>query len=253
MSDARLTVEFLGIPGAGKSSVSSRVALILDERGHVVDDLSYRLAHGRTRTSRFLKKSVHVVKELVLHPVVALRALREIAALPHPSLRVLLKMTFNWLLVSALSRRGHKPGIHVYDQGIFQSFWSLGFGGGPAAIARSAERLWGLIPAPDLVVVIQADLQAILYRLRLRQERKSRIDRLFESHPEVLERCALLLESTTGALEAIRARGATIRVEVARCQSANDLDSESRRLAALIESLISERVSGGTAWVAERP
>lgn len=252
MSDPRLSVEFLGIPGAGKSAVSSRVGLILGERGFPVDDLSYRLAHGRTRTRRFIRKSFHVAKELLSHPFVSLRAIRAIACVQHPSLRVLAKMVFNWLLVSALARRGRKPGIHLCDQGIFQGLWSIGFGGGTEAVGLAAEKLWGLVPGPDLVVVIEADLPAILHRLRLRQERKSRIDRIYEQHPEILEGCARLLEATATALDAIRGRDPSIGVVVLRCQDEGDLDSESRRLASIIEDLLEERVSGKAALAAHR-
>ena len=253
MRAPRLTVEFVGIPGAGKSSVSQRVVLLLRDRGYVVDNLSYRLAHGRSRWVRFLKKSVHVTKEAVFHPVMTLRSLGQIASIPHPSLRILAKMTFNWLLVSALARRGRKPGIHIFDQGIFQGFWSMGFGGDPAAVGESARRLWGFVPPPDLVVVIEADLPAILHRLKMRQERKSRLDRLFESHPDVLEDCATLLDCTIKILEEIRARDASIGAIVLRCEKEGDLDSESQRLLTLIESLLTQRVSKGTALATGRP
>lgn len=253
MSCPRLSVEFVGIPGAGKSAVSRRVVALLRGRGLVVDDLSYRLAHEESRATRFLRKSVYVTKEIVLHPIVTTRSLVQIAAVPHPSLRILAKMAYNWLLVSALARRGREPGIHICDQGIFQGFWSMGFGGGSAAVAEAARRLWGLVPAPDLVVVIEADLPAIRHRLKLRQERKSRLDRLFESHPSALERCARLLDDTIRVLEEIRARDASVGVVVLRCEKDGDLDKESHRLLTLIESLLAGRATKETALAAGRP
>ncbi len=253
MDAVNLSVEFLAIPGAGKSAVSSRVVLILGERGFAVDDLSYRLAAEHRRWIRFLRKSVHLVKEVALHPSATIRAIRAIAAIRHPSLRVLGKMIFNWLLVSALARRGQSPGIHLYDQGIFQSFWSIGLEGGPDAVGEAAARLWGSVPSPDLVVVIEADLPAIFHRLNLRNERKSRVDRVYELQPQVLERCARILESTTKTLEAIRARDTSIGTVVLRCEDGDSLDRESRRLASLIESLLTQRVAKGAALVSERP
>ena len=253
MESVHLAVEMLGLPGAGKSSVSSRVVRILAERGHVVDDLSYWLACEPSRWIRAFRKGPHVAREVILHPFATARAIREIAAIRHPSLRVLGKMILNWLLVSALARRARKPGIHLYDQGIFQSFWSIGFGGGPDAVSDAAWRLWGTVPAPDLVVVIEANPPAILHRLRMRQEIKSRIDRLYESQPEVIERCAMLLDATMQVLEAIRTSHASMGMIVLRCEGSDGLDRESRRLASVIESLLTPPVPKGTTMVSQQP
>lgn len=250
---ARLTVEFVGVPGAGKSAVSRRVVGLLRERGFAVDDLSYQLARNNSRAIRSLKKSVHVAREVTLHPLYTLKATRQVASIRYSSFGTLAKMILNWVLVSALARRGTRKGIHVYDQAIFQGFWSMGFGGGPEAVGEAAHRLWSLMPAPDLVVVVEADRAAIIHRLRMRKERKSRLDRLFETQPGVLEHCAALLDATTRALEEIRARDASVGAVVLRCERDSDIDRESRRLLSLIEPLLTRHVSKGAALAGGRP
>jgi len=69
----------------------------------------------------------------------------------------------------------------------------------------------------------------------------------------VIERCAMLLEATMQVLEAIRTRDASMDMIVLRCEGSDGLDRESRRLASVIESLLTPPVPKGTTMVSQQP
>jgi hypothetical protein len=135
-------VEFLGLSGAGKSAVSHQVAERLRRRGLSVREPTLRLApEGRRRSvwKRTLK-SLHVARELVMHPLASLRSLKSMSATRQQRLRLLFRMGFNWLMLSSLMRT-HRRSLHLFDQGTFQALWSIGLEGRRGAIGRVGPRL----------------------------------------------------------------------------------------------------------------
>src|SRR5687767_9276111 len=154
MPTGGLSVEFIGMPGSGKSTLSRRVAERLHAGGITVAQPSYVLAHGIARWRRLARKSRRVASELIAHPSDALRAARAVRSTRQRRAGDVLKMTFNWLLVSSLLRRRPPAGeVHLHDQGVLQALWSVGFGGAPGAAGRMAARMEGRTPLPDVVVI----------------------------------------------------------------------------------------------------
>ena len=87
-----LLVEFLGLPGAGKSALSSRVAGRLRHLPFPVHEPSYGLAHGIGFAARIARKSARVAGEIALHPLQAARA-ASVLARTAPDLVVKLDVT----------------------------------------------------------------------------------------------------------------------------------------------------------------
>src|SRR5262245_53270789 len=171
-------VEFLGLSGAGKSAVSHQVAERLRRRGLPVREPTLSLAPRPARRSVWKRtiKSLHVARELVLHPRSSLRMFKSMRSTRQQRFHVLLRMGFNWLMLSSLMRT-HRPSFYLFDQGSFQALWSLGLEGRRGMLRQVGPELVDTVPAPDVVVVVEASADVVFHRLRIRNGSESRADR----------------------------------------------------------------------------
>jgi thymidylate kinase len=217
-------VEFVGLPGAGKSALSRRLAQRLEGRGLAVDEPSRALAHGIGRIARRARKAARVWLEALGRPGAAARAARIVAVSGQPSTRAAALLWFNWLLVTALARRARRgSGVHLLDEGPAQGAWSVALEGDAACASALLERL----PAaalPDLLVLVEAGPSVAADRIRARPERDSRLDRRLDAEPELLERGVAALAWVRAALEGRLGTAAGSRVVVLRNDRPKDLD-----------------------------
>lgn len=232
-----LAVEFMGLPGSGKSTLSRRVAEHLGRQGAKVAQPSYALAHGIPRVERLARKARRGARELVRHPGESLRALGALGSTGQGRVRDFLKMAFNWLLVADLLRC-RPPGeeIHLYDQGVLQALWSIGFGGAPGAARRMAARVGSDVPRADVVVIVRASERAVMRRLAGRVDRDSRLDAA-SGDPEAVRRAAEKLEDVLGILDDWRGSPHPPRVIEVDNESDEGLDRTAARLAADVQIL----------------
>ena len=232
-----ILVEFLGLPGAGKSALSRRVAAELERSGVPVDEPSRGLAHDSGRASRQRRKVARVALELLAHPLSSARAARVLAGSGQPSAGACARLLFNWLLVTSLARdaRGRR-GLHLIDEGLAQGAWSIALEGR----LESALALLAALPAgtaPDLMVVLESSPASVAARLRSRPEHDSRLDSRLDTEPQLLERGALCVERIQEALGSIvAARGPAGLVRACNEQPA-DLDARAAELAGTLASL----------------
>lgn len=182
-------VEFVGLPGVGKSTLSHRIAERFAASGGRVRQPARRFAHERGQASRRLLKGLVVLRHFLAHPRESMRAVRAIAATRQPDPRTRLLVTLNWLFVLALTRRSRRlPGLHLLDQGVLQAVWSVALDGD---MDRALALLDGLRPGvelPDVVVVVEAALPTVHGRILGRPSRDSRLDRDEQRAPDLLER-----------------------------------------------------------------
>ena len=205
MNRAVLSVEFLGLPGSGKSALSCRLGRFLSERGFAVDETSFHLSHGPRRMVRVVRKSIHVCAEILRHPVYAAGVIATVGATGQPGHWIFLKMSFNWLLVSSLLRAPrHGATIALHDQGLFQALWSIGLGSGAGAIETTCARLGGAMPVASLVVLVEADRRAIRARLESRPENDSRLDRRGGDQDDLQRRAEDLMQVVRSRLDTMR-------------------------------------------------
>jgi len=231
-----LLVEFLGLPGAGKSELSRLVAGRLRRLALPVHEPSYGLAHDIGATARIARKSARVARELALHPRSAARAASVLARSGQPSLVCCGEILFNWLLVSSLARRARRRrGLHLIDEGLAQGAWSIALEG---RLEPALELLGDLPPelVPDLLVVVQASTTAVTGRLRSRPQHDSRLDSRLDTHPDLFRRGHAIAERIQTVLGSSVTRGGTPAVIVLGNERPDDLDVCASRLAALLES-----------------
>jgi thymidylate kinase len=238
-----LLVEFVGLPGAGKSALSRRLAEVLQAQGLAVDEPSRALAHGSGRGARALRKLLRVALESLARPLASARAARAIAASGQAPTAGAAHLWFNWLLVSSLARRARRrAGVHLLDEGPCQGAWSVALEGDPEA----ARALLSGLPAearPDLLVVVEAPAPVVAARIRARSERDSRLDRRLDAEPELLQRAERTLIGIRSALESAARPGGAQDVFVLANVQASDLD---RGAGALAERILAALRRSGT-------
>jgi shikimate kinase len=236
-TDSAVLIEFIGLPGVGKSELSQRVAQQFAANGASVRQPSHVLAHGLGRTQRRFWKAAHVLREVLLHPVASLRTMRFIAATRQRDPHARWNLAFNWLLVVALTRRARRGhGLHVFDQGVLQAIWSVALEGDVDAAMALLAHVGDSIALPDVVVLVEADLATVKDRLERRPEHDSRLEREKERAAELLRRGNELMHRIAGALG---------RTRVAHIISLhNEAGADPERLAGEVVVALSEQWNG---------
>lgn len=176
-----LIVEFVGLPGSGKSTVSHAVAEILRGCGQPISERSFEIAHGLSASPRRLTKLRLAWRTVRRHPWWALSLATQIARTGQRHWREgaarILELLYLCGLVAEQSRR---DGIHLLDQGFFVGLWSTCIGASSAVpLGRLVEigtRCCGRSPA-DLVIVLEVEPAIAVERLRRRPGATSRLER----------------------------------------------------------------------------
>lgn len=169
-----VTVEFVGAPAAGKSTLASAVATNLTQAGYDVREPTATIAsQGRAR--RIASKLQYSLERILRHPRSTITDLRDILATNQQTVRDFLGVGFNWQYVCGL--RSHQTGdIRLLDQSVLQALWSIGY---------RAQTSWkhtfetvGLPPnyQSDIVVAVTASADTLESRLGNREANPSRVN-----------------------------------------------------------------------------
>jgi thymidylate kinase len=203
-----MIIEFIGLPGAGKSTLSHQVAALLRAAGETVSEESFNLAHRRGPIRRRLVKVRFAVATLLRFPIKSAALVRMIAPARSATPVATTVKTLELLYVCGLvAQQARRPGIHLLDQGFFTSL------GAVCLDTQARVALGPLIdlgsaccrrsPA-DLVVVLEVSPGTVLSRLADRPGRTSRLEKRaaepgFDRH---LRAAVGLLERIRGAIGA---------------------------------------------------
>ncbi len=203
MTRPGFVVEFLGLPGVGKTTLALEVAKLLL-------DLPVRSAYGHVRGRNWVVRRLYSTRDIVRlalqRPHYVVRSARAIQDSRQRSRYDGLKVTNNWLNVSALTvASGRAPHITLFDQGMFQALWSVGYSAAAAERSPQLADLGALMPRPDLVILLRADLATVRRRLHARGGQESRLDAVTHAEASQLEAAAALLDAllTVARAEAV--------------------------------------------------
>lgn len=175
-----MLIEFFGLPGSGKTTLSHDVANLLRARGITVSEDTYNLDHRFRRPGRLLVKLSHFLYYLGRNPRRGLFAISSIILTKQATLIDLCKSLLNWMFIASISSRERRDDtITILDQGISQAVWSIGFAAQRETWLEMAlaKDQWEALK-PDMIVHIRADHQTIANRLATRKIRTSRLDDL---------------------------------------------------------------------------
>jgi thymidylate kinase len=217
-----MIIDFVGAPAVGKSTFARALADRLLDCGCPVNVVaSYRPAegihiHGSSpanatpgQIAAALRRITRPATELIANTGDFLVKTREPAIakelmtlLPPRSLiwsvrlhQYLIRLAHSWRLASGADQ------IALFDQGFVQAVCSLVVLG-RAADRQNISRALALVPMPDFLVHLTAPVDVLATRLRERERRQGKLERLFEldlpanlSFVSVIAELDLLLES----------------------------------------------------------
>lgn len=114
-----MLIEFVGLPGAGKTTMSRSVIELLLDRQLTGDETIYDLSRKYRRLPGLLVKSTYLISYAVAHPRLAFSDSVRIAATQQATLLDLGKSIFNWMFIASLTSRKRSPArLMVLDQGV---------------------------------------------------------------------------------------------------------------------------------------
>lgn len=200
-----LLVEFVGLPGVGKSHATRRLAARLADAGIPARSSALILHEELPASARILRKSAACAAEVMRRPGPSWRLVRTLVRTGQRRRLDVLRLAYNWLARVELVRRARSsPGVELFDEGPLQMLWSVGLQGREDTIRTWGPTLAETAPVgfvPDIVVVVRAPLDVIEARLSARGGRAARADRMDVAQREAaLTRGAdLLAEILTAA------------------------------------------------------
>ena len=199
-----MLIEFLGLPGCGKSTLSRSLADLMVEQRFVVDETTYDLDHRRRKLGRQCAKLAYLFPFAARNPNRVLSNLLAIARTRQSSLADLRRAGFNWVFILSVVARKQSPSIiRVLDQGIAQAIWSIGFAAQSGSwLELLSTRNKQAAAMPDLVVRVRADFATIGDRLGARKRRVSRMDAVGRDL-EALRRAENIVDLIVSRLRAI--------------------------------------------------
>lgn len=214
-----VVVELCGLPGAGKTTLAAALEETLTARGIPCQVADREISAAASRSQRATHRIRHATSTAGRRPGWATRSARQFAAARNGSTRDTVAALVQWLAVSELARSAKRqPGVHVLEEGLVQTAWTLLLRAKAAPGALSASALLGAVPAvsrSDLVLVVDAPVEVAADRLGTRSSRHSRTQLLVRDQRlaeltrgrDLLE---VLLEATPAAVHRLTVlRGAT--------------------------------------------
>jgi len=171
-------IEFMGLPGSGKSTIASCLESDLKSHGIRTVSRSVELADNASFLWRHFKRFIHVVRNGAKCRRLYLAAFRAIRNSCQRSLWDLAKVTWNFWSVIALVAdcRTGRDSITIFDQGLFQAIWSVQLSSSkqlPDSIWK--ELLHGAGISDLLVVNVQSEIPVASNRLVARAANRTRL------------------------------------------------------------------------------
>ena len=170
-------VEFMGLPGSGKSYLSHKVAEVLRAEGFEIVEPSWKLDHEYWKLSRVVRKMWMGCLFWIFQFGKSVRLTNTVntCGLQKDDEK---RITRN-LLYKAYLLTFHKKGILFFDEGIAQMAVSMAVDSGMRA-QKIYDDLMDILSfnQKNLVVKIDCDVETALLNMELRKSRDSKADRL---------------------------------------------------------------------------
>lgn len=173
-----LFVEFYGLPGCGKSTVSHMVAERLRVTGHQVDEPSYYIDHLPNIFLRKIKK-LHYFFTWFIGQRGLFRKIKSIVVDNGYSGKSCLRQIVNIIQKIRIYRHKSSSQFVIWDQGLAQAAISLSVNGKKSA-AKNLRNLYSLLPSSLHIIhiLIDTNIELALSRMSSRNSNDSRVEQL---------------------------------------------------------------------------
>jgi hypothetical protein len=222
-----VTVELVGIPGAGKSSLAQALVADLAGRGVAVLEAQAALGPSVPVVRRLARKTVACAATALASPGTTVRVAGGVARSGQPGPGDVAGRLVQWLVAQhGTARARRRDGVSILDEGVLQSLWSVGLRGDVTPLLTALDGSRGAASA-DLLVVVEVPPGTAQARLVARASQHSRTQLLAEDDRLAeLERGAELLDRLVGWWSA----GAPAGRQVAVVSGADDSGAARRAL-----------------------
>ena len=225
-----LVIEFVGLPGVGKSTLCRSVAAELETRGANVHEPIYeRNTYSTIR--RIASKARFASHGLIANPKTTLRTTQHVRQTDQQSPSDSIRVLFNLYYVMGVTNTFQpRASVTLLDQGVFQARWSVSLQS-KQPITEAIKTVE--IPphlTPDLVVFVEATDTTIASRLINRTDGDTR----FSPNSEAFERARDGYETIKSQIESAPDGPNSITIEN---ETQESLIPNAARIADVIQSL----------------
>jgi thymidylate kinase len=221
-------IEFLGVPGVGKTTLARSTADQLRESGQDVVFMPMDEAANLGRWSDRARGLIDIAGYALVRPSQMLRSAGIVRLFPQPSLLTSIKALGYWLRTHALvHKHAARAAFVVLDQGFYQGLYSWALLGRRLEPAQLLAAMDGM-PRPDLLVVMTAPPATVRARLAGRCFTHRWIDGLLLEDQEWIDKSTAIIALIE---RAARATGCPI----IRCEASNGVEQCTREILAAIE------------------
>ena len=207
------TVEFCGLPGAGKSRLVPEVESQLRVLGFATDLVTATPRPGRPSAARGAAKARLAMRHLTREPRLAAAVLAAAVRDPQRRAQDRVRKLVNWLASEELVRsRCGDERLGLFDEGPIQALWSIGLWGDHRPLLERLEGSPRLPCLTDQLVVVRVQPETADRRLTRRGNPHSRIEGVIDPamRQQHLRRGAGLLDELVAWWEQQTGRNATV-------------------------------------------
>lgn len=159
-------IEFVGLPGAGKSTLASHLGDTLRDSGVTVREPTADYAR-RSQLARYATRLWYSIRHSATNPGVALQSANLVFSPPRRSWTGSVRGFCNWLHLADIYTRTARADVSLLDQGLFQAIWSIQFMAGEKPLGAFETALDTLLAPPTDVLVVLVDIDSHTMSRRL--------------------------------------------------------------------------------------
>lgn len=187
------TIEFVGLPGAGKTTLAQELAQHLVAAGHLPP---------ATSSTRRVRAMLRYAACGARHPMRLVRAIWAVCRSRQRTSKDLAWVLSRWIKKSCRSlQRASQPGVHLVDAGPLQALWAIGLTSDRRRFPLVLEELRPQWSFPDLAVFIETEPLVVEQRLARRAVRQSRLEILMREDPAAVKNAQAVLDVLRKAVE----------------------------------------------------
>lgn len=171
-----MLIEFVGLPGTGKSALAHLLGAELENYGFSTRSVNAVFMDTPPGRRRLAKRLGLAGRFALRRPLESARAAYVLARSRQRGLSELRIVVTNLLSKCQAVRQADKSDyVHISDEGLYHALWSGMYGAASTvasnAVRALADHLLNVVPAADVIVVVEAPDEVVAERLLLDPKR----------------------------------------------------------------------------------